>query len=100
MDVSSLCGEFYFWNFGKENNLNYRNHFHDHFHDQKNGLKQLLFIEIDEKYDWDLAELQTDHHPIRTEYETAALEMGNKKRLNPETGEIEAFISNTRIYPS
>ena len=26
--------------------------------------------------------------------------MGNKKRLNPETGEIEAFISNTRIYPS
>ena len=27
MDVLLRFGEFYFWNFGKENNLNYRNHF-------------------------------------------------------------------------
>ena len=64
------------------------------------GKYKIFLIENDKKYDWDLAELQTDHHPIRTEYETAAVKMGNKKRLNPETGEIEAFISNTRIYPS
>ena len=51
------------------------------------------------QYEWDLAAIDVDHYPIRTEYETAAVKMGNKKRLNTETGEVEPFISNSRIIP-
>ena len=51
------------------------------------------------QYEWDLAALDVDHYPIRTEYETASAEMGNKKRLNTETGEVEPFITSGRIIP-
>ena len=51
------------------------------------------------QYEWDLAAIDVDHYPIRTEYETAAVKMGNKKRLNTETGEVEPFITSGRIIP-
>lgn len=51
------------------------------------------------QYDWDLSIIESDHHPIRPEYESKAAKLGNKKIINVATGEQEPYISPWRIVP-
>ena len=68
-------------------------------------LASIIFLELwkrkqfELQYDWDLSIIQSDHHPIRPEYEERASRMGNKKIINVSTGEQEPYISKWSTIP-